>query len=87
MMVCNCSLCMLLRVVVGGGIMGVSIARQCAQALRKQGRVALIDQFDTSTHSRGSSHGDGRIFRQAVPACYCVACCVVGPWFRVYAER
>lgn len=47
--------------------MGVSAARRCAQLLHRQGRVALIDQFDTSTHNRGSSHGDGRIFRFAYP--------------------
>lgn len=49
--------------ILGGGIMGAATA----SALARQGqRVALIEQFEPG-HSRGSSHGDGRIIRFAYP--------------------
>jgi glycine/D-amino acid oxidase-like deaminating enzyme len=45
--------------VLGGGIVGAA----AAYALVKDGlRVALIEQFEPG-HTRGSSHGDGRILR------------------------
>jgi len=48
-------------VVVGGGVMGVWAA---IAAAKRGAKVALVDQFEPA-HSRGSSHGDGRIFRLA----------------------
>lgn len=48
-------------IVVGGGIMGVSTAEAL---LRRGEKVLLIEQFDPG-HTRGSSHGDGRIIRFA----------------------
>jgi sarcosine oxidase len=47
--------------VVGGGVMGAWTA---AIAARRGATVALADQFEP-VHARGSSHGDGRIFRLA----------------------
>ena len=47
--------------VVGGGILGAWTA---AIAARRGATVALADQFEPA-HTRGSSHGDGRIFRLA----------------------
>jgi sarcosine oxidase len=48
-------------VVVGGGVMGLAVA----WALRRAGREPLVlEQFRVG-HSRGSSHGAGRIFRLA----------------------
>lgn len=48
-------------VVVGAGVLGLFSAIAAA----KRGRaVILVDQFDV-LHSRGSSHGDGRIYRLA----------------------
>ena len=56
-------------VVCGGGIMGAWTA--CIAA-RRGASVALADQFEPA-HSRGSSHGDGRIFRlrmESTPTSY-----------------
>ena len=47
--------------VVGGGVLGAWTA---AIAARRGATVALADQFEPA-HTRGSSHGDGRIFRLA----------------------
>ena len=48
--------------VVGGGVLGAWTA---AMAAKRGGvSVALADQFEPA-HDRGSSHGDGRIFRLA----------------------
>ena len=47
--------------IVGGGVMGAWTA---AIAARRGATVALADQFEPA-HARGSSHGDGRIFRLA----------------------
>jgi sarcosine oxidase len=50
-------------VVVGGGVMGLA----AAWALGRAGREALVlEQFRVG-HTRGSSHGAGRIFRLAYP--------------------
>lgn len=46
-------------VVVGGGVMGAAAAWALARAGR---RVLLLEQF-VAGHGRGSSHGDGRIYR------------------------
>jgi sarcosine oxidase len=46
-------------VVVGTGVMGASAARALA---RRDHDVLLLEQFEVG-HSRGSSHGAGRIFR------------------------
>ena len=48
-------------VVVGGGVMGSWTA---ARAAARGAKVCLLDQYDAA-HSRGSSHGDGRIYRMA----------------------
>eukprot|EP00929_Paragymnodinium_shiwhaense_P011188 TRINITY_DN11666_c0_g1_i2.p1 TRINITY_DN11666_c0_g1~~TRINITY_DN11666_c0_g1_i2.p1 ORF type:complete len:456 (+),score=65.97 TRINITY_DN11666_c0_g1_i2:52-1419(+) len=48
-------------VVVGGGLMGAWTA---ARAASKGASVALVEQY-TRDNSRGSSHGDGRIWRKA----------------------
>jgi N-methyl-L-tryptophan oxidase len=48
-------------IVIGGGIVGTSTADAL---LRKGEKVLLIEQFDPG-HTRGSSHGDGRIIRFA----------------------
>ena len=47
--------------VVGGGVMGAWTA---AMAARRGASVVLADQFEPA-HDRGSSHGDGRIYRLA----------------------
>eukprot|EP01083_Nonionella_stella_P114559 338871_1 len=47
--------------VVGGGVMGCSVAWAATQ---RGLSVCLCEQFEIG-HSRGSSHGDGRIFRKA----------------------
>lgn len=47
--------------VVGGGVMGVWAAIRAAE---RGASVVLADQFDPG-HDRGSSHGDGRIYRLA----------------------
>ena len=47
--------------VVGGGVMGAWTA---AIAARQGASVALTDQYEPA-HDRGSSHGDGRIYRLA----------------------
>ena len=47
--------------VVGGGVLGAWTA---AIAARRGATVALADQFEPA-HTRGSSHGDGRIYRLA----------------------
>ncbi len=50
-------------VVVGGGLMGLTTV----DALVRRGRrVALVERFGPG-HRRGSSHGDGRIFRFTYP--------------------
>ena len=49
--------------VLGGGIMGAATAATLARQGR---RVALVEQFEPG-HTRGSSHGDGRIIRFAYP--------------------
>lgn len=50
-------------IILGGGIMGAATA----DALLQRGqRVLLIEQFEPG-HTRGSSHGDGRIIRFAYP--------------------
>jgi glycine/D-amino acid oxidase-like deaminating enzyme len=46
-------------VVVGGGVVGSSTAWAAARA---GARVCLLEQFSL-LHDRGSSHGDGRIYR------------------------
>ena len=48
-------------VVVGGGVVGASTAWAAA---RSGARVCLLEQFQRC-HDRGSSHGDGRIYRFA----------------------
>jgi monomeric sarcosine oxidase len=50
-------------IVIGGGIVGASTAEAL---LRKGEKVLLIEQF-VPGHTRGSSHGDGRIIRFAYP--------------------
>ena len=47
--------------VVGGGMMGAATAWAAA---RMGARVCLLEQFG-KCHERGSSHGDGRIYRFA----------------------
>lgn len=55
----KCDVC-----VVGGGLAGAFTAL----ALSRGGaRVTLLEQHTSPTHTRGSSHGDGRIFRFAYP--------------------
>lgn len=50
-------------IILGGGIMGAATA----DALLQRGqRVLLVEQFEPG-HTRGSSHGDGRIIRFAYP--------------------
>lgn len=46
-------------IVLGGGIVGAATAYALAQADKS---IALIEQFEPG-HSRGSSHGDGRVVR------------------------
>jgi NADPH-dependent 2,4-dienoyl-CoA reductase/sulfur reductase-like enzyme len=48
-------------IIVGGGVMGASAAVSFARRGRK---ALLIEQFEPG-HDRGSSHGDGRIYRYA----------------------
>jgi monomeric sarcosine oxidase len=55
--------------VVGAGVMGAATARACA---RRGADVVLLEQFDLA-HTRGSSHGDARIFRLAYPEAHYVA--------------
>ena len=47
--------------VVGGGVLGVWSA---VEAAKQNASVALLDQYDAG-HGKGSSHGDGRIYRFA----------------------
>ena len=57
-------------IVLGGGIVGVSTARALSQGnaalCRPAQKVALVEAFSPG-HSRGSSHGDGRIMRFTYP--------------------
>lgn len=46
-------------IVIGGGVMGASVAYQLAAEKRS---VLLLEQFDIG-HVRGASHGESRIFR------------------------
>ena len=48
-------------VVVGGGVIGVWAA---IAAARQNGTVCLVERYDAG-HDKGSSHGDGRIYRFA----------------------
>jgi sarcosine oxidase len=50
-------------IVIGSGVVGAAAAAELA---RRGRRVALLDQF-APLHTRGSSHGDGRIIRYAYP--------------------
>jgi monomeric sarcosine oxidase len=50
-------------IVLGGGIMGAATADLLA---RRGQKVLLLEQFEPG-HTRGSSHGDGRIIRFAYP--------------------
>lgn len=50
-------------IILGGGIMGASTAEQLT---RRGKNILLLEQFEPG-HSRGSSHGDGRIIRFAYP--------------------
>lgn len=49
------------ELIIGGGVVGSSAALHLAQRGR---RVAVLEQFEPG-HTRGSSHGDGRIIRYA----------------------
>ena len=49
-------------VVLGGGVIGAWTA---VMAAKRGASVALAEQFAAPAHERGSSHGDGRIFRLA----------------------
>ncbi len=49
--------------VVGGGVMGAAAA---AQVARQGRRTVLFERFQPG-HTRGSSHGDGRILRYSYP--------------------
>lgn len=51
------------HIILGGGIMGAATAEHLA---RRGKQVLLLEQFQPG-HSRGSSHGDGRIIRFAYP--------------------
>jgi monomeric sarcosine oxidase len=55
-------------VVIGGGIVGVSAAWALAlgSAERKKAKVLLLETWQPG-HTRGSSHGDGRIVRFTYP--------------------
>ena len=48
-------------IVAGGGVMGAWAA---VMAAKRGASVLLMDQFERA-HTRGSSHGDGRIYRLA----------------------
>lgn len=49
-------------VVLGGGVIGAWTA---VMAAKRGASVALAEQFAAPAHEKGSSHGDGRIFRLA----------------------
>lgn len=49
-------------VVVGGGIFGSFSAIALAETALNSEKIALLDQYENG-HERGSSHGDGRIYR------------------------
>ena len=48
-------------VVVGGGVMGVWAT---IQVRRRKKSACLLEQYEAA-HTKGSSHGDGRIYRYA----------------------
>jgi monomeric sarcosine oxidase len=70
--------------VIGSGVVGAATAATLAQRGR---HVALLDQF-APPHTRGSSHGDGRIIRYAYPdAMYVDLARHAYPLWQTWSER
>ncbi len=71
-------------IVIGSGVIGAAAAATLAQRGK---RVALLDQF-APPHTRGSSHGDGRIIRYAYPdALYVDLARHAYPLWQAWSER
>ncbi|MCO5190550.1 MAG: N-methyl-L-tryptophan oxidase [Anaerolineae bacterium] len=71
-------------IVIGSGVIGAAAAATLAQRGR---RVGLLDQF-APPHTRGSSHGDGRIIRYAYPdALYVDLARHAYPLWQAWSER